>query len=279
MIEIRNLSYRYNKKKQLFNGLSIDIPPGKINGLLGKNGAGKSSLMKNIAGLLFPSEGKCMVNGFTPGKRETSFLQQFFFIPEECYLPPLSIMNFIKVYGSFYPGFDEQQYLQYLKEFDIDTTKNLNALSFGQKKKTYIAFALATNARYLVMDEPTNGLDIPSKLQFRNIMNSALKKDSTIIISTHQVRDLDDMIDSVIILDNSEILLYEDKDTIAAKLFFGIADKTIPESNILYSESTPNGVISVVKGMQGKPSYMDIEILFNAVLNKRELIAGALLTN
>jgi ABC-2 type transport system ATP-binding protein len=110
-------------------------------------------------------------------------------------------------------------------------------------------------------------------------MNSALKKDSTIIISTHQVRDLDDMIDSVIILDNSEILLYEDKDTIAAKLFFGIADKTIPESNILYSESTPNGVISVVKGMQGKPSYMDIEILFNAVLNKRELIAGALLTN
>ncbi len=274
MITIDNLSYRYNKKTKLFNGLSLQLETGKIYGLLGKNGAGKSTLMKTITGLLAPTEGTCLVNGLLPHRREQDFLEQLFFIPEECYLPPLSIPNFIAIYAPFYPRFSHEAFAAYLQEFNITENSELPRLSFGQKKKTFIAFGLATNTKLLVMDEPTNGLDIPSKVQFRKLLSQANTKDQTILLSTHQVRDLDDLINSVIIMDNSKILLHEDKDQLNSRLLFADKTQLSAHEDILYEEETPNGLMTMCSNPSHQSTYLDLEILFNATLSNPALISS-----
>ncbi|MES2330633.1 MAG: ABC transporter ATP-binding protein [Bacteroidota bacterium] len=273
MVTIKNLSYRYTRQKLLFNGLNLELQTGKIYGLLGKNGAGKSTLMKTITGLLFPGEGTCHVNGMEPQKRERTFLEQLFFIPEECYLPPLSITNFLAIYAPFYPLFSQTVFYEYLKEFNIPTNGSLHKLSYGQKKKTFIAFGLAANTSLLVMDEPTNGLDIPSKVQFRNIMaNQAGAAERTILISTHQVRDLDDLISSVIIMDESRIILHQEKDRIAERLRFLNKHEASTGDEILYEEQTPNGTVAMCVNRNKVGTYIDLEILFNATLSNPALI-------
>jgi ABC-2 type transport system ATP-binding protein len=265
MIQIQNLSYSYSRRKTLFNGLNLQLPAGQVYGLLGKNGAGKSSLIKNIAGFLFPQKGNCLVNGFDPRKRESAFLEQLFYIPEACELPSLYIEELLNVYAPFYPAFNKKEFQTYLAAFHVDADSHLANLSFGQKKKTYVSFALAANTKLLIMDEPTNGLDIPSKLQFRNIVAHANREDKITIMSTHQVRDLDDLISSILIIDQGELLLYSDKATIGKKLFFEIQSST-PDTAYLYAESTPKGFAIVSENKLQQQSYLDIEIFFNATL-------------
>ncbi|RAJ08367.1 ABC-2 type transport system ATP-binding protein [Chitinophaga skermanii] len=274
MITVDNLTYSYNKKTKLFNGLHLHLQAGKIYGLLGKNGAGKSTLMKIITGLLSPSEGTCLVNGLPPQQREKKFLEQLFFIPEECYLPPLTIEKFIAIYSPFYPRFSHATFTRYLEEFHINGDKELQQLSFGQKKKTVIAFALAANTQLLVMDEPTNGLDIPSKIQFRKIMAQANKADRIILLSTHQVRDVNDLVNSIIIMDNSSILLHEDKQHINDLLKFCYKQALVGQEDVLYEENTSNGTIVVCRNHGNVSTSLDVEILFNATLSNPTLISS-----
>lgn len=272
MIVIKNLSYRYNRKKTLFDGLDLTLMPGGIYGLLGKNGAGKSTLMKTISGLLFPTGGSCEVNGLEPAKREVAFLSQLFFIPEEVELPKLSLKRFTAIYAPFYPLFNKDEFSAYLEEFHIPADAQLHQLSFGQKKKAFIAFGLAANTRLLVMDEPTNGLDIPSKVQFRKLMSRAARPDRVILVSSHQVRDLDDLITAVIIMDNSRILLHEQKDRIAGRLGFYNKEQAHLPGEVLYEEQTPNGLVAMCRNTKQAVSYIDLEILFNATLSNPGLI-------
>ena len=274
MIQLQNIAYSYNSRKTLFNGLSLELTEGHVYGLLGKNGAGKSSLIKNIAGFLFPQKGKCVVNGFNPGKRETLFLEQLFYIPESCELPGLYIRQLIDIYSCFYPSFDKGAFHGYLEAFHVDIDGHLARLSFGQRKKVYISFALAANTKLLIMDEPTNGLDIPSKLQFRNIITSANRWDKITIMSTHQVRDLDDLITSILIIDDGELLLFADKTTISEALFFQTCG-SLPQDEYLYSELTPKGIVVIKENKLRHPSYLDIEILFNATLADPVKMNGA----
>ncbi|MDJ1503195.1 ABC transporter ATP-binding protein [Xanthocytophaga agilis] len=272
MIDIQNVTFGYNRKKRLFTDLSLTLPKGAVYGLLGKNGAGKSSLLKNMAGLLFPVSGKCLVNGREAKKREPEFLQDIFFIPEEFYVPSVPIRSFVKTYAPFYPAFNAVQFQNYLKEFGIDDSQTLTELSYGQKKKVLIGFGLATNTSVLIMDEPTNGLDIPSKTQFRKIIASAATEDRIIIISTHQVRDLESLIDPIIILDGSEILLYASIEQITEKLCFKTVSKVEEPESVLYSESTVRGISLVQENVEGEDSKVDLELLFNAALATKEKI-------
>lgn len=254
MIQLDHVSFGYSKHKRLFDNLSMKLNSGHIYGLLGKNGAGKSSLLRNMAGLLFPLNGKIQINGHEPKKRQPAFLQDIFFIPEEIYLPSVTIDQYLKVHAPFYPKFDEQQFRRYIKEFDIPEGNKLTGMSYGQKKKVLTAFALATNTRILLMDEPTNGLDIPSKSQFRKIVSSALEPDRLILISTHQVRDLDNLIDSIIILEDSEILIQHSLDIVSERLHFGTVSSINHDSNVLYSEPSLRGYKAVTKpGTRRKP--------------------------
>lgn len=275
MIKLNNLNFGYSKKKLLFKNLSLTLSEGHIYGLLGKNGAGKSTLLKNIAGLAFPIDGICSVKGFTPSQRLPGFLQELFFIPEEMYLPSLTPAQFAKSTGHFYPNFDIEHFNHMLNEFEVPLDSKLNRLSFGQQKKVMIAFGLAANTSLLIMDEPTNGLDIPSKSQFRKIIASALTEHRCIIISTHQVRDLDSLIDSLIVLHRQEIVLNSSLDAISEKLTF-TSSAQLNGKQALYTEDGLGGINTIVANTEESYSKVDMELLFNAIITENKSVTDHL---
>lgn len=267
MVEIKDLSFGYGKHK-LFDKLNLSLKPGHIYGLLGMNGAGKSTLLKNIAGLAFPWSGTCLVNSEVAAKRLPSFLQELFFVPEDIYLPAITAGQFAKSTGHFYPKFDDEQFKQILIDFDVPADRVLTKLSFGQQKKVFIAFGVATNTSLLIMDEPTNGLDIPSKAQFRKLVASILTDDRCIIISTHQVRDLDNLIDTVFVLHRNRILLNQTLDEISEKLNFGIVPTN--STGYLYAEQHFSGLNAITPNNDDSYTKVDMELLFNAIVNNNE---------
>ncbi|MEO8860515.1 MAG: ABC transporter ATP-binding protein [Ginsengibacter sp.] len=265
MIQVDNLTFGYKKKKLLYKNLSLKIEEGSIYGLLGKNGAGKSTLLKNFIGLLFPKGGSISVNGFTPKKRWPSFLETIYFIPEEVYVPALTIKRYKNLFAPFYPAFSEEQFYSYLDQLDVKDTGKLNSLSFGQQKKFIIAFALACNTRVLLLDEPTNGLDIPSKIKFRKLIASIFTDDKIIFISTHQIRDLDNLIDRVIIVDSGELLLNESIKNISDKLCFKSVSELPATGKVLYAEDSLKGHAVVMENTEHEDSKVNLEHLFNAI--------------
>jgi ABC-2 type transport system ATP-binding protein len=278
MIQIKGLNFGYSKKSLLFKNLNLNLSKGHIYGLLGKNGAGKSTLLHNIAGLAYPQSGLCSVNGFDSSARSVNFLKDMYFIPEEIYVPAVTAARFVKDTAGFYPQFNETEFYEYMTEFEVPRESVLDKLSFGQQKKMMIAFGLATNTSLLIMDEPTNGLDIPSKVQFRKIIASALTEDRCMIISTHQVRDLDSLIDSLVILHNREIVVNQELDAIAEKVYFTTlnSDDTKP---VLYQEETMRGKNAIVTNSGNLYSKVDIELLFNAIIGENQPLINILKSN
>ena len=273
MIDIKNVDFSYSRNTKLLLDLSLKLETGRIHGLLGKNGEGKSTLLKLISGLVFPIHGNIDVMGFNPQKRTPEMLQDIFFLPEELPQLPLSIKNYEEVYAPFYPNFSAEQFNSYLKEFEIDDKKAmLNKLSHGQKKKVFVSFGLATNTKLLLMDEPTNGLDIPSKGQFRRMVASAVDESRCLIISTHQVRDLDSLIDSIMIMDEHEIVFNEPNENITKKLLFKVVDHNETDESVIYSEESMRGLYQVRENTTGEESKLDIELLFNAVFTDKKRI-------
>lgn len=269
MISINDLEFSYSKKTKLLSNLSLQLEAGRIHGLLGKNGEGKSTLLKLMSGLVFPKVGTIEVMGFLPQTRRPEMLQEIFFLPEELPQITLSIENYEKVYAPFYPNFSSEKFSEYLNEFDVDNKKGLlNKLSHGQKKKVMIAFGLATNTKLLLMDEPTNGLDIPSKGQFRRMVAAGIDENRCLIISTHQVHDLDSLIDNIIVMEKHEIVFNQPIEEITKKLIFKVVNRNESDDNAVYSEETLHGLYQVCKNTTGEDSKLDIELLFNAITTK-----------
>ena len=269
MIQIKNLSFDYGKRKPVFRKLNLTLKEGNVYGLLGRNGAGKSSLLRNMSGLLFPTSGTCIVNGHNAQDRLPVFLQDLYFLPEEFHTPPVKIKEFVDIYAPFYPKFSLKQFLEYLEEFQLSDNEKFTELSLGQKKKALIGFALSTNTKVLLMDEPTNGLDIPSKSQFRKIIASVATDERIIFISTHQVRDLESLIDPIIILDNSEVLLNATTEEITEKLCFKTVSTVTEHDMVLYSEHSLRGFSIVTQNVDNEHSKADLELLFNATLTSQ----------
>ena len=268
MITIQNLHFGYNKKSPLFKDLSLSIPTGKIYGLLGKNGTGKSSLLKLITGVLFPDQGDLRLADFDPSRRKPDMLNQIFFLSEDYVLPAIDAEKYCQVHRDFYPGFDQNKYNEIINILKVPQDQALNKLSFGQKKKFLIAFGIATNAKYLLLDEPTNGLDIPSKTQFRKVMASGFQEEQLVVMSTHQIRDLSNLIESVIIVEEGRVLFYKDLFEIEEKLFFSRALSPGTHDNAIYSEMDTGGYVDIVPNTNLGASQVELEILFNAVLQK-----------
>lgn len=275
MVSIQNLSFSYTPRQQLFSNLNLQLEKGHIYGLLGKNGAGKSTLLKNITGLAFPKSGSCKVNGTDVSGRPASVLEDIFFLPEEIFVPSLTPAIFARRTGSFYPKFDSGQYTEYLKALDVDPSGILDKQSFGQQKKAMIAFGLATNTSLLIMDEPTNGLDIPSKVQFRKLIASVLTEERCIIISTHQVRDLESLIDTILVLHNREIVVNSTVDTISQRLTFSTSTEKA-NGETLYEEEGMLERKAILRNTTGQYSKTDVELLFNAIANGNEKITHLL---
>ena len=273
LIDIKNLEFRYGNQSKLLKDLTLEVESGRIHGLLGKNGEGKSTLLKLISGLLFPINGEIDVFGFEPRKRNPKMLQSIFFLPEEIPTSSLSIKRFVKTYAPFYPRFRLSRFYDYINDFGIDPlTADINTMSYGQKKKFMIAFGLGSNARIILMDEPTNGLDIPSKGIFRRIVSAAINEDCTIIISSHQALDLENLIDKILIMENHQIVFNEPIENIIKKLSFEIEDTSKAEETVIYKENTLRGMYNVCENQTGIDSNLDIELLFNAVISQNEKI-------
>jgi len=272
MINVKNLNFRYNAKKALFEQLDLCLAPGHIYGLMGKNGSGKSTLLHLLSGLLTPQSGNIEVLGFQPQKRGIFFLQDMFLLPEEFSLPDVSVVKYASLYAPFYPSFDYPLFDKILKEFEIDAKESMNKMSMGQRKKAFIAFALSTSTKILWMDEPTNGLDIPSKTQFRRIMASIATEDKCIVISTHQVRDLDNLIDAMIVLDEHKIVFNTDLNIISQKLNCVSFNNGEKSENILYEEAVFSGSHAIIANTSNEPGRVDMELLFNAITYKNNKI-------
>ncbi len=266
MISINNLSFSYRKNKQIFSDLSFKQPTGSISGLFGKNGAGKSTFLKLLVGLLNPQNGTIEVNGFAPFQRIPDFLTDVFFIPDEdIYIPTSTINNYITATAPFYKKFDYDKMTRIIKEFEIDGESKIGQLSNGQKKKFLVSFALATNCSVLIFDEPTNGLDIPSKSLFRKILAGSIEENQLVLISTHQVKDIENLIDNIIVLKDGEIVLQ--KTTAQLNDEFVFETGMTQNNDALYCEAVPGGFKSIHKNEGNSDSDLDIEILFNAIIS------------
>lgn len=272
MINIQSLSFGYKKQQDLFHQLNLVIPAGEVCGLLGKNGAGKSTLLKIICGLLFPHSGQCTVLGHIPRLREPRFLNEIYFLPEDMFLPALTMQQYLACYTPFYPRFNHELFKQNLKEFDLQPLGLLTALSYGEKKKFLISFALATCAQLLVLDEPSNGLDIPSKAQFRKILAAAVSPDRLIILSTHQVHDIAQLVDSILILDEGKNIFYQHLDQVSQTLSFSMEATEPLASSCFYFEKQMTGFAAVKFNEHKQDTQIDLELLFKAVLaNKNQI--------
>jgi ABC-2 type transport system ATP-binding protein len=273
VIEIRNMSFGY-KKQRLFSNLHLTLAAGNIYGLLGKNGAGKTTLLKLICGLRLPQGGSCSVMGFNPAQRPARLLEEICFISEELHVPPITIGLFERLHAALYPRFNHEAFHEYLREFEMDEGKKLSELSYGQKKKFLLAFGLASGCRLLLLDEPTNGLDIPSKSQFRRLLARSGGEEQAILISTHQVRDMENLIDPIIILDQGRIVFQQLLQEASRRLSTHLEREEPTGPGVLYAEKTLGGYVVVREKTGGEETQMDLETLFNAVIAGGEKVRG-----
>ncbi|MFD1768454.1 ATP-binding cassette domain-containing protein [Sphingobacterium suaedae] len=261
MIAVENLSFHYNNNITIFESITSELAPGHIYGLLGLNGIGKTTLLKLLSGALFPKTGVIRINGIIPSERSTPFLSDVYFVTDEVDLPDWTIADICSIYSPLYPKFDLVYFESLLTSFQVDNRENIKDLSYGQRKKVNIAFALASNVSLLLMDEPTNGLDIPAKTQFRKIIAKHISDDKIIIISTHQIRDIHHLIDHLLILKKHKLVL--DKSIYE----LGKVIKFVRNSHqqALYTENHIDGDHHILANDDQEDSPFDIELFFNAI--------------
>lgn len=272
MLQINEISFGYNKKVgDLFSDFSLNLEAGNIYGLLGKNGAGKSTLIYLMTGLLTPREGEALIDGVNVRKRLPKIMSDIYLVPEEFELPRMTLEQYVKINAPFYPRFSMEDMERYLDIFEMGGMMDvkLHSLSMGQKKKVFMSFAFATNTRVVIMDEPTNGLDIPSKSQFRKLVTSGMTDDKLMLISTHQVRDISDILDHVVIIDQSRVLLNASFADVMSKIAFRPLQAGDEPIFVLQS---PFGPLAAVPANNGEETKVDLEMLFNAALQNPEAI-------
>lgn len=272
MLDIRNITFAYRKSGYVLRDFSFKIDKGGVYGLLGKNGSGKSTLLYLISGLLTPGEGEVLFDGVNTRLRKPSTLSDMFIVPEEFSLPPIPLEEYVKLYAPLYHCFSHDEMERYLELFELNRDINLGALSMGQKKKAFMSFALACNTRLLLMDEPSNGLDIPGKSMFRRAIAATSSEDRVIMISTHQVRDIDKILDHIIILDRNRIVLDAGVSEIVSKLSFGVSNDPIETQDALFSIPSIGGTAIVTPNLYGEETEVNLETLFGFVLQSPDKV-------
>lgn len=266
MITLKDLSFSYGRHKVLGN-VSMTLEKGKIYGLLGENGVGKSTLLKILSGLLKMESGECDVFGEVPYSRNPSFLQDIFYLPEDFAGENVVVEKYAMQLGMFYPNFSPDKFNRIISEFGVDPKAKFNKLSLGQQKKAIIAVALSLGTRVLLMDEPSNGLDIPSKSLLRRLIAENASDDQLIVISTHQVKDLENLIDPIIIMDKAGVIMNASIEEISARLAFSI--ESAEDKDALYCQRDLRGYVTVSRNEYGVETPVDLEALFNcALVNK-----------
>lgn len=279
MLKVNDCTFSYSRRKEpVLKNFSLEIAEGGVYGLLGSNGAGKSTLLYLIAGLLNPDSGDVTLNGINTRLRRPETVSEIFIVPEEFDFPFLTLEKFVELNKPFYPRFSYDEMLENLAIFELTPDLNVSKLSMGQKKKVALSFAMATNTRVLILDEPTNGLDIPGKAAFRRYISRAVSDERIFIISTHQVRDVAQLLDHVLIVDNRQVLFDHSIAEIQSRLkFVETLDRNLINS-ALYASNSLGGSALVLPNLDGNDTEINLELLFefahddpqglNAIFNK-----------
>lgn len=274
MLQVENLTFSYARgKENTLSNFSLSLEKGKVYGLLGKNGAGKSTLLYLMSGLLTPKSGRVLYHDVDVRRRLPLTLQDMFIVPEEFELPSVSLQSYVKLNAPFYPRFSEEDMKHYLALFDLNDKIHLGQLSMGQKKKVFMSFAFATNTSLLLMDEPTNGLDIPGKSQFRKMIAMGINDERSIVVSTHQVRDIDRILDHIVIMDNSHVMLDASVAEICSRFAFVESDDRLLLNSAIYALPTLQGNLMMLPNEDDADTPINLELLFSAVLEHPERVA------
>ena len=275
MVEVERLSFGYGPET-LFPDLDLYLDPGGIHGLFGLNGAGKSTLLRLLVGLLFPAAGRVRVLGHEPARREPGFLSRVFVLPEELNVPGITEREYLSARAPFFPDFNRTRLERYLEELEVPRGRKLNRLSYGQKKKFLLAFGLSTNASLVLMDEPTNGLDIPSKGLFRRLVAEALAEDRIFVIATHQVRDVEALVDRVLVLHDGKVLFHGSVSGLSSNIRISVGTHRPDDGGqgLLYAEPTVGGYASVWRDANAGDGHLDLEMLFKAVIARPDAFAA-----
>lgn len=277
MLSVSNVSYSYSRRgTNVLEDFSMKLDRPGIYGLLGPNGAGKSTLLYLIMGALTPKSGNITLDDNDVRRRLPSVLANIVLVPEELDLPKMSLDCFVRHYGAMYTNFSQEVMADCMKEFDMPDNVNLTALSMGQKKKVYISYALACNTPYLLMDEPTNGLDIQAKAAFRRLMARYTTEDRRVIISTHQVRDLEQLLDHILIMNHRKVLLDSTVANLQERLTFGRNESPETAADALFSIPSPGGVDTIRKNLSGQFTDVNLEILFEFALKNSDALDAIL---
>ncbi len=273
MIRLCNLNFGYGRRRKVIDHLTLDLPSGEIVGLMGSNGTGKSTLLKLLAGLLDPDSGTIEAEGIAPASSPLVRYRRLMFVPEEFDLPAVTLDRFVQVTAPFYPAFSADTFADCCRRLDVERDRRLDTLSMGQRKKGYLAFALACNLPVLLLDEPTNGLDIPARSTLRSLLAAYAAPDRTVIVSTHSARDIEQLVDRVVLLDRQRLLLSERVDRLAARFGFGRAGE---HDAVLYAEPSIGGTAAVWIASEPDEGRFDLELFFNAALHAPDAVIAAL---
>lgn len=273
MIELKNLSFSYRKGRPVLSDLSLELKSGTVCGLLGRNGVGKTTMLNLMSGLLKPKSGTVSCNGHDPFKREVSFLNDIYIVPEEFVMPSMTLEEYVRINAPFYPRFSREDMERLLTMFEMSPDVHLSALSMGQRKKVFLSFAMACNTSILLFDEPTNGLDISAKRQFRVALSSVMDENKTIVISTHQVYDVEQILDHVVIADNNRILLNKSMCEVSERLRFNFTNDPRRAQEALYSLQVPAG-FSIINYVEdpSQETEVNLESLFELTQHNPELV-------
>ncbi|MFN7855324.1 MAG: ATP-binding cassette domain-containing protein [Acidovorax sp.] len=287
MISIDDLRFGYGRHL-LYQGFAARVEQPGIYGLFGRNGSGKSTLLKLLCGLLRPWAGRIEVMGYNPRERAADLLAAIYIVPEEFHLPNLTCEKLAATQGVFYPRFSTTLLNEYLAHFEVPLKERFDSMSLGQKKKAAIAFALATGTPLLLMDEPTNGLDIVGRAQFRKLLVRPEHAHRAFLISTHQAHDLESILSHIWFIDQGRLALSARMDEIARLLHMGVAhdDAALAQaggSSLLYQERIGHQLAYVaLRGHEpsGKPApsggSVQLELLYKALSLNRDAVLHAL---
>ena len=276
MIAISEMSFRYKSRSPVLDNLTFNMEAGGVYGILGANGVGKTTLLHLIGGLLFPKSGQISVDGHTPRFRSPAFLEQVFYVPVDFDLPPIKVGVYQKRYAPFYPKFNLEVWNNALQAFGIQPDMRLQALSFGQRKKVLLSFALASGCRILLFDEPTDGLDIPSKDSFRRLLSAQIDEQRLAVITTHHVHDVAMLLDHLIILQEHRLLLQASIADLAGNIRTVTSSQLPPENSLLYSERVPGGYHCLLRNTEAQEGPLDLELLFKALQIHPEIVQNTL---
>ncbi len=214
LLECINLNKRFGEKEILKN-VNLEIPRGKIVGLLGKNGTGKSTLIKLINDLLTVSSGEILINGKAPGVESKKIIS---YLPERTYLDKsMTVDKVIKYFSEFYDNFDSEKAYRLLGDLKLDTTMKLSKMSKGMQEKVQLVLVMSRSAELYILDEPLGGVDPATRDYILDTILSNFSENATVIISTHLISDIERILDEVIFIDDGEIILTAPCDELRTK--------------------------------------------------------------